>query len=127
MSFIDMRTIAFMIITGFICTLPAAFLWKQNHRRYPEIIFWGIDFGLQTIAILFIFLRGFIPSWISSLTATTCEVNEHDLPLSDAMQWLNRRAGEYFDEGIFTGMMGFCRRFFLFHDTWTGRSAGGRI
>jgi len=35
------------------------------------------------------------------------EVNERDLPLSEAMRWLNRRAGEYFDEGTFAGALGF--------------------
>jgi serine phosphatase RsbU (regulator of sigma subunit) len=29
------------------------------------------------------------------------EVNEMDLPLSEQMRWLNRRAGQYFDEGTF--------------------------
>ncbi len=35
------------------------------------------------------------------------EVNEQDLPLSDAMRWLNQRAGEYFDERTFAGALGF--------------------
>ena len=35
------------------------------------------------------------------------EVNERDLPLSDAMRWLNRRVGEYFDEAAFAGALGF--------------------
>ena len=35
------------------------------------------------------------------------EVNERDLPLSVAMRWLNRRVGEYFDEGTFAGALGF--------------------
>jgi len=35
------------------------------------------------------------------------EVNERDLPLSDAMRWLNRRVGEYFDEATFAGALGF--------------------
>ena len=43
----------------------------------------------------------------SSLHVLLREVNEHDLPLSDAMRWLNRRAGEYFDEGAFAGALAF--------------------
>jgi PAS domain S-box-containing protein len=35
------------------------------------------------------------------------EVNERDLPLSEAMRWLNLRAGAYFDEGTFAGALGF--------------------
>lgn len=35
------------------------------------------------------------------------EVNEFDLPLSDAMRWLNKRANGYFDETTFAGAVGF--------------------
>lgn len=35
------------------------------------------------------------------------EVNERDLPLAEAMRWLNKRAGEYFDEATFAGALGF--------------------
>jgi len=35
------------------------------------------------------------------------EVNERDLPISDAMRWLNKRAGQYFDDGTFTGALCF--------------------
>jgi PAS domain S-box-containing protein len=43
----------------------------------------------------------------SSLHVLIREVNELDLPLSDAMRWLNRRAAEYFDEGTLAGALGF--------------------
>ena len=35
------------------------------------------------------------------------EVNELDLPLPEQMRWLNRRAGQYFDESTFAGALGF--------------------
>jgi len=43
----------------------------------------------------------------ASLHVLLREVNERDLPLTEAMRWLNRRAGEYFAEGIFAGALGF--------------------
>ena len=43
----------------------------------------------------------------ASLHVLLREVNEQDLPLADAMRWLNRRAGGYFDEGIFAGAIAF--------------------
>jgi serine phosphatase RsbU (regulator of sigma subunit) len=43
----------------------------------------------------------------SSLHVLLREVNEFDLPLAEAMRWLNRRAGEYFDEGAFDASLGF--------------------
>jgi PAS domain-containing protein len=35
------------------------------------------------------------------------EVNELDLPLTEQMRWLNRRASAYFDESSFAGAIGF--------------------
>ncbi len=43
----------------------------------------------------------------SSMHVLIREVNERDLPLADAIRWLNRRAVEYFDEGTFAGALGF--------------------
>ena len=43
----------------------------------------------------------------ASLHVLLREVNELDLPLSDAMRWLNRRACEHFDEETFAGALGF--------------------
>ncbi|MHC1758961.1 MAG: SpoIIE family protein phosphatase [Negativicutes bacterium] len=43
----------------------------------------------------------------ASLHVLLREVNEQDLPLSDAMRWLNRRSGGYFDEGSFACGLGF--------------------
>jgi len=41
----------------------------------------------------------------ASLHVLLREINEKDLPLSDAMRWLNRHAGDYFEEGIFAGAL----------------------
>ena len=35
------------------------------------------------------------------------EVNEMDLPLTEAVHWLNIKVGSYFDEGTFAGAIGF--------------------
>lgn len=35
------------------------------------------------------------------------EVNELDLPLTEQMRWLNRRAGQYFDDATFAGAIAF--------------------
>jgi hypothetical protein len=43
----------------------------------------------------------------ASLHVLLREVNEADIPLSSAMNWLNRRASEYFAEGVFAGALGF--------------------
>jgi PAS domain S-box-containing protein len=43
----------------------------------------------------------------ASLHVLIREVNERDLPLAETMSWLNRRAGEYFDEASFACAIGF--------------------
>lgn len=43
----------------------------------------------------------------ASLHVLLREVNDLDLPLTDAMRWLNRRASEYFTAGDFAGAVGF--------------------
>jgi PAS domain S-box-containing protein len=43
----------------------------------------------------------------SSLHVLLREVNENDLPLAEAMRWINRRVGAYFAEGIYAGAIGF--------------------
>jgi len=69
---------------------------------------WRYDGGL---------LRGFLIDaaghdlgtalYTASLHVLLREVNERDLPLVDAMRWLNHRAVEYFDEAIFAAALGF--------------------
>ncbi|HWR30519.1 MAG TPA: PAS domain S-box protein [Negativicutes bacterium] len=43
----------------------------------------------------------------ASLHVLLREVNELDLPLSEALRWINRRAGKYFAEETFAGALGF--------------------
>ena len=43
----------------------------------------------------------------SSMHVLLREVNELDLPLAEQMRWLNKRTGQYFDEGTFAGALGF--------------------
>ncbi len=43
----------------------------------------------------------------ASLHVLLREVNERDLPLSEAMRWINRRTGDYFDAATFAGAVGF--------------------
>ena len=66
MNFLDVRTVIFShVLTDAICTIVLALLWSQNRKRLKGLNFWLGDFILQTIAVLLIILRGFIPDWIS--------------------------------------------------------------
>jgi PAS domain S-box-containing protein len=43
----------------------------------------------------------------ASLHVLLREINERDLTLAEAMNWLNRRVGNYFDDASFAGAIGF--------------------
>ena len=69
--------------------------WRYDNTQLRGFLIDAVGHGLSTAlhtASLHVLLR---------------EVNEMDLPLSDAMRWLNRRASEYFDEATFAGALGF--------------------
>lgn len=69
--------------------------WRYNNQLLRGFLVDAVGHGLGTAlhtASLHVLLR---------------EVNECDLPLSEAMRSLNQRAGEYFDKGTFAGALGF--------------------
>jgi PAS domain S-box-containing protein len=66
MTFLDVRTVIFSeLITDALCAIVLIFLWLQNRRRYAGMLFWVADFIFQSLAVLFIILRGSIPDWVS--------------------------------------------------------------
>ena len=66
MSFLDVRTVIFShVLTDAICTLVLALLWSQDRKRFKGVNLFLSDFLFQTIAVLFIILRGRIPDWLS--------------------------------------------------------------
>jgi PAS domain S-box-containing protein len=72
MGIFDMRTILFgYVITTLVCTLVMVFLWLQNRRRTAGVIFWVLNYALQSVSIFLIVLRGIIPDWISIVVSTS--------------------------------------------------------
>lgn len=70
MDFLDIRTIVCVgVVTDVICTLVLAALWHQNRTRFAGMAFWAADFFLQTVGLMLIVLRGFIPDWMSIILA----------------------------------------------------------
>lgn len=69
---IDLRTVFFIyLITNALCVIVMMSLWLQNRKRFPGITLWLIDFALQFIAILLVFLRGVAPDFVSVVLANT--------------------------------------------------------
>ena len=72
MTLLDMRTIAFSIVTtDIICLLVILLLWHQSRKRFSGTGFWVFYLVFQTTAVLFVILRNSIPDWISIVLANT--------------------------------------------------------
>jgi PAS domain S-box-containing protein len=66
MNLLDLRTILFTnLITNCLCVSVLGFLWIQNRKRFAGLFYWVADYCFQAISLIMIFLRGFIPDWIS--------------------------------------------------------------
>ncbi|HTX92856.1 MAG TPA: PAS domain S-box protein [Anaerolineales bacterium] len=66
MNTLDVHTVVFSIlVTDTVCTAVLVSLWIQNRRRFRGTFFWAIDFGLQTLDVLLLALRGRLPDWLS--------------------------------------------------------------
>jgi PAS domain S-box-containing protein len=69
---LDMRTVLFSyVITDIVSTFVILLLWLQNRKRFEGITFLLINFIFQTVALILIVSRGFIPGWISMDVSNT--------------------------------------------------------
>ncbi|HOW84339.1 MAG TPA: histidine kinase dimerization/phosphoacceptor domain -containing protein [Spirochaetota bacterium] len=69
---IDVRTVLLShVLTNMICTLILFLLWRNNRKRFMGISLWAANFAFQTIGLLLIGLRGFVPEFISIIVANT--------------------------------------------------------
>jgi PAS domain S-box-containing protein len=66
----DMHTVILSyVITNLVSTIVILFLWIQNHKHYAGITLWLIDFILQTIALILIISRGYLPDLVSMVVS----------------------------------------------------------
>lgn len=70
MEIIDLRTVFFnFIFTDFISLVFLTILWYQNRNRYKGLHLIAFDFLFHFISISLIFLRGYIPDFVSIVIA----------------------------------------------------------
>lgn len=70
MILLDMRTAVFgVVLTYIVCALVIVLLWRQSRKRFAGTDLWMFCFGMQTVALLLIILRGHIPDWASVVLA----------------------------------------------------------
>lgn len=68
----DMRTIIFsFILTYVVSTIVIISIWIQFNKRYHGTGYLVVNFSLQTLGLILIYLRGTIPEWLSVDVANT--------------------------------------------------------
>jgi len=73
---IDLRTIFFnYILTNIVSLIVMFILWRQSRKRFDGTAFLLIDFVFQVLCLLFIFLRGHIPDFVSIVIANLFAVS----------------------------------------------------
>jgi PAS domain S-box-containing protein len=66
MMILDVRTLLFIFtLLNLLTFAVVALLWLQNRKKFQGMGFWLVNYFLQMLAILFIYLRGSIPDGIS--------------------------------------------------------------
>jgi diguanylate cyclase (GGDEF)-like protein/PAS domain S-box-containing protein len=70
MTTIEMRIIfAQQVSSIFLCLIVVFFLWRQNRKRFPEILLWLADYILQFLAVVLITFRGVLPDFLTIVVA----------------------------------------------------------
>ncbi len=92
MNLLDIRTILIgFVASDIICTLVISSLWLQYRRQTPELWLWTADFALQTVAILLIALRGFVPDVLSMVGGNMLGIAGTMLLFIGLERYLDRR------------------------------------
>ncbi len=123
MNFLDMKTVVFTgLIIDIVCTLVMVAMWRQTRRQFDGLGLWALDFSLQTAGLLFIFLRGIIPFWISAFLANILIVSGAWLGLLGLEKFTGRK-GPWLPTALFLAVaLSIHLHFSLIHPDLTLRS-----
>jgi len=109
-----MRTIILaLILVNLVSTVLMAMMWKHYHLRYKGMGFWICDMSMQTIGILLIALRGFIPDLISIVFANTISMAGLILGLMGLQAFTGKRTNQIHNF-IFLALFAFFHTWFTF-------------
>ncbi|MHB8107811.1 MAG: PAS domain S-box protein, partial [Candidatus Cryosericum sp.] len=92
MNALDIRTILIGFLTSeAICCLVIVSLWLQHRRHSRGLGLWGAGFAMQTLSVLLIALRGFVPDFVSIVAGNGLNVLGAIVVFIGLEQYLNRR------------------------------------
>lgn len=89
----DLRTTVYMfVVTAFVCTLIVMVLALHNRRRYAGLGFWVADCALQTLALVLVGLRDFVPDGISVVVPAAASFSGTLLAYQGLLRFADLRA-----------------------------------
>jgi PAS domain S-box-containing protein len=101
MNYLDLKTILFSyVISNTICLLVMVSLWHQHHKDRPEIGFWLVDYALQFVAILLIFLRGSVSIFISAIGGNLCVIAGTLLLYMGLERYVGKKSSYFLNYGL---------------------------
>ncbi|MHB1355210.1 MAG: sensor histidine kinase [Anaerolineae bacterium] len=114
MPLLDVRTVIFShVITDALCVAVLVMLWVQNRNRFSGTQFWAADLACQTVAVVLILLRGFIPDWLSMTFINTLTVAGAFLGYLGLVYFTGKK-GSQVHNYILLAILLFVHVFFLF-------------
>ncbi|MFZ2413834.1 MAG: PAS domain S-box protein [Candidatus Cryosericum sp.] len=120
MNILDIRTILIGFLANYvICTLVIASLWLQHYRHSPGLGLWTAGFALETLSVLLITLRGFVPDIVSIVVGNGLNVLGAILVFIGLEQYLDRR-GPQLQNWVVLAVFAVVQTYFgLLHPTLT--------
>ena len=102
MNTIDLRTMILELIVIYgSCVVLVGYLWQQYHRRFEGLGFWLANFVLQTLGLVLLMLRGYIPLWISILGSNAFILGGHILFYIGLERFTGIRSKQYHNAVLF--------------------------
>jgi len=75
MNFLDIRTILIgFVLSDIVCALVIVSLWLHDRGKFPGLSLWVANFTLQTVSILLVALRGYVPDFLSMVVGNGLNV-----------------------------------------------------
>jgi len=76
MTLLDIKTVIIIFTAvDILCSIMIFTIWKNNHKRLDGTFLWFADFLFQTIAMILIFLRGYVPDFTSIVLSNTLVIS----------------------------------------------------
>lgn len=95
---IDLRTVFLnSVFTDFVSLVVIIVLWRQTRKRFGGLTYLVFDYIFQILCMLFIFLRGHIPDFISIDVSNTLAVSGSVMGYIGLEQFVGKKSNHFFN------------------------------